>query len=79
MSNEPSKLPRITGKQAVKALCRAGFEVRRIKGSHHILKRTNPSVTVVVPVHGNETLPTGTVLSILRHAGITAERLVELL
>lgn len=79
MSNEPGKLPRITGKEAVKALCRAGFEVRRIKGSHHILKRTNPNITVVVPVHGNETLPTGTLLSILRHARITAEQLLGLL
>jgi len=32
------RLPRISGKQAVEALLRAGFTVHRIRGSHYILK-----------------------------------------
>ncbi|MFC1928497.1 type II toxin-antitoxin system HicA family toxin [Chloroflexota bacterium] len=32
------RLPRISGKQTVEALLRAGFTVHRVRGSHYILK-----------------------------------------
>jgi hypothetical protein len=32
-----SKLPSLTGNEVIKALEKAGFEVARIKGSHHIV------------------------------------------
>jgi len=32
------KLPRIKGQELVTALHRAGFEVIRVKGSHHFLR-----------------------------------------
>ncbi len=33
-----TKLPSLTGKKVVKALKRIGFELIRIKGSHHFLR-----------------------------------------
>ena len=41
-----AKLLRITGKQLIKALKSFGFEVVRIKGSHHILRNSEGKVTV---------------------------------
>jgi len=45
--------------------------VDRIRGSHHIMRRLEVSrVTLSVPVHGNQTLPIGTLLSILRDGNV---------
>ena len=32
------RLPRLTGKEIIIALCNAGFDVIRVKGSHHFLR-----------------------------------------
>ena len=48
------KLPRLTALQAEKMLFEAGFELIRIRGSHHIYKRE--SNRVVVPHHSGQIL-----------------------
>lgn len=63
----------------VKALRRAGFEQTHVRGSHHYLRRPDGGGLVVVPVHGNRDLPTGTLRAILRQADLTAEELGDLL
>lgn len=52
------RLPRITGKQLVAALNRAGFETIRIEGSHYHLFKTGCGL-VTIPVHAGETLSPG--------------------
>jgi len=71
----PRRLPVVSGAQVVHALEKDGFEVISTKGSHRKLRR-GPN-TVIVPLH-NE-LATGTLASILRAAGLTPDRLRELL
>lgn len=51
-----SRLPRVTGKEVVNALKRAGFVVVRIQGSHHHLRRPGAKSLVTVPVHSGEIL-----------------------
>jgi len=70
-----TKLPVVSGKDVIKALKKVGFRVDRIKGSHAKLKRDNR--VVVIPLHPE--LSKGTLLAILRQAGITKEQLQELL
>ena len=72
------KLPRISGKEAVETLVRAGFIIHRIRGSHYILKHPQTKVRVTVPYHRQELAPK-TLHSILKQAGIPAERFTELL
>lgn len=73
-----SKLPRgLSGKEVVKALQRAGFYVKRQKGSHIVLRRDNPFAQVVVPDH--KSIDTGTLASILDGAGLSAEEFIKLL
>ncbi len=42
-----SKLPSLTGKEVIAALKKAGFEVARIRGSHHFVIHSDGRRTVV--------------------------------
>ncbi|MEX0879019.1 MAG: type II toxin-antitoxin system HicA family toxin [Thermoanaerobaculia bacterium] len=70
-----SRLPRISGRECIRALRRLGFEEIRQEGSHVVLRRTEPFAQVVVPDH----LDRGTLRAILRLAGIERAKFVELL
>jgi predicted RNA binding protein YcfA (HicA-like mRNA interferase family) len=74
-----SRLPRITGKDALAALLRAGMVESHIRGSHHYLKWPNGSSLVTVPVHSGKTLRIGTLNNILNQAGISINRFIDLL
>ncbi len=63
----------------VQALQEIGFAVTHVRGSHHYLRRSDGARLVVVPVHGNRDLPTGTLRAILRQAELTADELASLL
>lgn len=74
------RLPRVSGKDAVRALKRAGFVVFDQTGSHIYLHRFDgvkfgPRVTV--PVHGSEILAPKTLQSILQYAGLSVEAFIE--
>jgi predicted RNA binding protein YcfA (HicA-like mRNA interferase family) len=73
------RLPRASGKEVLKALQREGFQLSHIQGSHHYLRRPEIAALVVVPVHGNQPLPTGTLRSILKQAFLTTEDPIRLL
>jgi len=73
-----TKLPReLSGSKVVKALKRAGFYIKRRKGSHVVLRRDDPLAQVVVPDH--KSIDTGTLASILDGAGLSVEEFVKLL
>ena len=73
-----TKLPRsLSGKTVVKALKKAGFSVKRQKGSHIILRRDHPFAQVVVPDH--KSIDTGTLANILDGADLTVEYFLTLL
>ena len=71
------QLPVISGQDAVKALTKAGFRLRRQTGSHLILSRENPTLHVTVPNH--RVLDRGTLRSIIRQAGLSVEEFNALL
>ncbi len=75
------KLPRITGEKLVKALQKDGFEIARQKGSHVQMRKyvIGKKITFPVPVHRGKILKQGTLKGILRKAGISVDRLNELL
>lgn len=70
-----TKLPRVSGRDCVDALIRAGFRIRRQHASHIILRRDDPFAQIVVPDH--KELDRGTLRAILRQADVTIERFVE--
>ena len=73
-----TKLPRgMSGREVVKALQRAGFYVKRQKGSHIVLRRDNPFAQVVVPDH--KSIDTGTLASIIDGADLSVEGFIKLM
>jgi len=73
-----SRLRRVTGRQAFRALQRAGFVPIRTKGSHHFLRHPDGRATVV-PIHSGETLGPGLFNQILKDAEIGRDEFEELL
>ncbi len=73
-----TNLPRgLSGKEVVRALERAGFHVKRQKGSHIVLRRDNPFAQVVVPDH--KSVDTGTLASILDGDDLSVEDFIKLI
>lgn len=73
------KLPRLSGKEVIKVLSKAGFMPVRQKGSHVILKKESGSGTkaTVVPLH--KEIDRGTLLEIIRQTGLKKDEFMNLL
>ena len=64
-------LPRISGRDCVRAPAKHGFYFKRQHASHIILRRDAPFAQVVVPDHGE--LDRGTLRAIIRQGGLTVD------
>ena len=75
------KLPQVSGSRLLKVLSKAGFSVDRQKGSHvRLIKREGAEVRkITVSVHANKPLKVGTLLKIIKDAGMTKEEFFKLL
>jgi predicted RNA binding protein YcfA (HicA-like mRNA interferase family) len=73
-----TRLPRPTGKDLIAALRKAGFQVLRVRGSHHYLRHPDGRA-VVVPVHAGETIGPGLMVKILGDCELTRDDLLTLL
>ncbi len=73
-----AKLPRITAKDTIRALERAGFLFSRQSGSHKIYKNDERK-RATVPFHSGKILHPKTLKSILRDAALTIEEFRKLL
>jgi predicted RNA binding protein YcfA (HicA-like mRNA interferase family) len=69
-----TRLPRLTGRELVRLLQKAGFEVVRIRGSHHRLRHPDGRCTTV-PIHRGETIGPGLLLRILADCELSSEDL----
>jgi predicted RNA binding protein YcfA (HicA-like mRNA interferase family) len=70
---------RLSGKDVMKALAKAGWVIERVSGSHHVMSSSSDGRHVSIPVHGNRPLPAGTLASICRSVGLSASQLRDLL
>ncbi|WP_413172866.1 type II toxin-antitoxin system HicA family toxin [Anabaena azotica] len=70
------RLPRISSREAIRALERLGFEEVRQTGSHVVMKRetADGEIGCVVPLHRE--LKVGTLSGILKQARVTAEEFI---
>jgi predicted RNA binding protein YcfA (HicA-like mRNA interferase family) len=71
------KMPRISSREAIRALERLGFEQIRQTGSHVVMRRLTEEGTIgcVVPVHRE--LKVGTLNGILKQAQVTVEEFID--
>jgi len=61
----------ISGKRMCRILEKYGWVLIRIRSSHHAFQKPGEAKTIVVPVHGNKDLKTGTQHGIMKDAGLT--------
>lgn len=71
------KLANTSGKEAVKVLGRAGWQVKGQVGSHAILSKSGARANLSVPQH--KELSIGTLRALARAAGMTVDEFLELL
>ena len=73
------ELRKLSGREVVKALSKAGFKPKRQRGSHLILTKETPEgkVGCVVPMHPE--LKIGTIIGILEQAKMSKEDFMKLL
>jgi len=71
------KMPRISSREAIRALERLGFEQVRQTGSHVVMKKETEEgeIGCVVPMH--KELKVGTLSGILKQAQVTVEEFIE--
>ena len=73
-----ARLPVVSGKQAIRAFEKVGYEFSHQTGSHIVLRRIGPPHRhISVPNH--KELSKGLLRSLIRDAGLTVEDFVELL
>ncbi|MBA2715298.1 MAG: type II toxin-antitoxin system HicA family toxin [Rubrobacteraceae bacterium] len=73
-----SVLPRVSGREVVKALRKIGYDRDRQRGSHIVLRQTvPPHRRITVPDH--KEVAKGTLRAIIRQAGLTVDEFKALL
>ena len=73
-----SRLPVLSGRDAIRAFGKVGYQFDHQRGSHVTLRRSvAPFRRLVVPDHA--TLARGTLCSLIREAGLTVDEFVALL
>jgi len=74
-----SKLPILSDREVIRVLKKAGFTYapKRGKGSH--IAMFNPQTKRLVIIPKNDQIPRGTLLSIIKQAGLTKEEFLKLL
>ena len=65
----------ITGKGFTRLLEKHGWELRRIKGSHHIYTKPGNPARISVPIHGNIPLKIGLLRHLMKLSGISEDEL----
>ena len=68
-------VPRVTGRELVRALSSLGWVVIAQRGSHAQLKHPLRGGRVTVPLHAGETIGPGLLRSILNQAGLSVDDL----
>ena len=70
------RLPAISGKKAVDAFEKAGWQVTRREGSHIILTKAGMPTVLSIPDHRE--VRRGTLRSLIRKAGLSVEEFITL-
>lgn len=66
-------LPKISGDDAVKAFCKAGFVHKRTNGSHSILIKSGHRHHLSIPCHSGKKLGKGLLNSLIKSAEMTVD------
>lgn len=65
----------VSGKEMARLLEKKGWQLARIKGSHHVYIYPGSPARISLPVHGNQSLKMGLQRHIMKLAGIIEDEL----
>jgi predicted RNA binding protein YcfA (HicA-like mRNA interferase family) len=65
----------LSGKEFIRILEKEGWELKRVKGSHHVFMKPGVQARISVPLHGNKPLKIGLLKHFMKLAGISEEDL----
>ncbi|MBI3619185.1 type II toxin-antitoxin system HicA family toxin [Candidatus Peregrinibacteria bacterium] len=72
-------MPRVSGKELARLLHSLGYELDRIRGSHHIFRHPDMD-RIVVPIHAKRPIAIGTLQGIIKkQLKWTVEEFIEAL
>jgi predicted RNA binding protein YcfA (HicA-like mRNA interferase family) len=60
----------VSGSQFAKILERKGWELKRVKGSHHVYMKDDNPARISIPIHGSKPLKIGLMRFIMKIAEI---------
>ena len=60
----------ISGKEFARLLEKKGWELKHVKGSHHVYMKEGNPARISIPIHGNKPLKIGLMKHLLKIAGI---------
>ena len=66
-------MKQVTGKELARAIQKRGWELARIKGSHHIFIKAGNRERIVIPIHGNHPLKIGLLKAQMKIAGLVEQ------
>ncbi|MGB5100656.1 MAG: type II toxin-antitoxin system HicA family toxin [Methanothrix sp.] len=73
------KLPPLSSQKVIAILEKKGFVLKKFTGSHYIFANAETKRRVTIPFHSSQDVAKGTLLQILKDAGISREELKDLL
>jgi predicted RNA binding protein YcfA (HicA-like mRNA interferase family) len=65
----------VSGKAFARLLERKGWELKRIRGSHHVYMKEGQPIRISVPIHGNQDLKVGLLRNLMKLARIDESEL----
>lgn len=68
-------MKQISGKELASLLEEKGWELKRIKGSHHVCTKPGNPARISVPIHGNRPLKIGLLKHLMKIAEIDESEL----
>ena len=68
-------MKQISGKEFASMLEENGWELKRIKGSHHVYTKPGNPARISIPIHGNKSLKMGLLKHLLKIAEIDESEL----
>ena len=68
-------MKQVSGKDLAKAVQKKGWQLARVKGSHHVFIKAGCRERIVIPIHGNQPLKIGLLKAQMKIAGLTEQEL----
>ena len=68
-------MKQVSGIDLAKAITRKGWQLARVKGSHHVYVMEGRRERIVIPVHGSQPLKIGLLRSLMKIAEISEKDL----